>query len=166
MCVLYKLFVPKGSGHNSFDICEWTEHTSAYRMLCIQAIHTRNRTTFSSRPFRRIARWNKIELSFGDFHSMCRCPLQRKYSRLRFMHESMFLGNGNENEVKSWVRIVLWSLDMYMLNRINHRLFIIHPKRPAIRTSRIHNASFHVCSHFEQDVVIYTVNTKIRFTTS
>lgn len=70
MCVLYKLFVPKGSGHNSFDIFEWTNACKMYCIVQSTPHHQIHRTTFSSRPFRRIAR-NKIELSFGDFHSMC-----------------------------------------------------------------------------------------------
>lgn len=35
-----------------------------------QANTSKPQTAFSSRPFRCSA-WNKIELSFGDFHSMC-----------------------------------------------------------------------------------------------
>lgn len=158
-CINY--LSPKEAGYNSFDIC----HCELAHTECCYTVQV-NSTHQKTAPHRTHIRFQTI---FGAVHGI-------RLNSLRGMctHIALCVWISNAiREVAKWK----WSKsrDAKMTVGLLHSSATCMRPKPSTfaalhhRTtdSTTHNASFPVCthSHRQQDVIIYTVNTEIRFTT-
>lgn len=88
MCVLYKIFFPKGSGHNSFDIYAQAmrakDREKESLVFSIQHEHT-NHDIFSLSNIFSALHKNKIELSTGDIS--CECIFRIAWNGISFAYK-------------------------------------------------------------------------------
>ena len=163
-CINY--LSPKEAGYNSFDIC----HCELAHTKCCYTVQV-NSTHQKTAPHTHIwfqtifgavhgIRLNSLLGMFTHTHSVvreCECGFRMRFEK-----------SPNENEVNSemqkWVLVFFVRRLQCMRPKPSTSFAALHHRTT---DSSIHNASFPVCtySHRQQDVIIYTVNTEIRFTT-